>query len=86
MARKPKPSGRLNKGPFTFKDFERVLLADGWKSVRGTKHKAYEHPDKPGKVNLDDKWEHVKYGSEFFASVASQAGMKPRALLRKLNG
>jgi flagellar basal body rod protein FlgF len=56
MARRKKPAGRLNKGPFDFNDLDRAIRADGWFSVTGTKHEAYKHPTKTGKVNLDKKW------------------------------
>jgi hypothetical protein len=58
-----------------FTDFRRVILADGWKPVSGTKHYAYEHPTKTGKVNLDEKWDRVKEGSWIFRSVLEQASL-----------
>lgn len=57
-------------------DFVRVLLAAGWQPVEGTKHLAFEHPTKLGKVNVDAKWTSVKPGSWVFRSVVyEQAGM-----------
>lgn len=37
----------------TFKEAERLLLADGWyfKGARGSHH-YYKHPTKPGKVTI----------------------------------
>ena len=65
--------------PLTAADFKRVLRAAGWLPVPGTKHLAYEHPDRPDKVNIDDKWTHVKPGSWVFRSVVvDQAGMTRR--------
>ena len=62
--------------PLTAEDFKRVLRAAGWAQVSGTKHLAYEHPTKPGKVNVDEKWRNVKAGSWVFRSVVyDQAGM-----------
>jgi predicted RNA binding protein YcfA (HicA-like mRNA interferase family) len=37
-----------------------VLLKAGWVRVKGTKHLAFKHPDRRGKVNLDEKWKNVK--------------------------
>jgi predicted RNA binding protein YcfA (HicA-like mRNA interferase family) len=72
----PKPGRKLP--PLTAADFKRVLRAAGWVPVKGTKHLAYEHPEKPGKVNLDEKWRNVKPGSWVFRSVVrDQAGMTP---------
>lgn len=86
MARKKKSSGRMNKGPFNFGDLERVITAQGWERIKGkTKHPAYKHPTKAGKVNLDEKWTGVKYGSTVFTSVAEQAGLTPKELLKLLN-
>jgi hypothetical protein len=60
----------------TVEDFKRVLSADGWVQVQGTKHLAYEHPTKDGKVNLDEKWTSVRAGSWVFRSVVyEQAGV-----------
>jgi hypothetical protein len=56
-------------------DFVRVVRADGWYSVPGTKHLAFEHPTKRGKVNIDEKWDRVKPGSWVFKSVLTQASL-----------
>lgn len=65
--------------PLTTEDFKRVLRAAGWTRVPGTKHLAYEHPEKSGKVNLDEKWTQVIPGSWVFRSVVlDQAGMTRR--------
>lgn len=62
--------------PLTVEDFKRVLRADGWVQVEGTRHLAYEHPTKRGKVNLDEKWRNVRMGSWVFRSVVlEQAGL-----------
>lgn len=64
--------------PLTADDFKRVIRADGWLPVKGTKHLAYEHPTKRGKVNIDDKWTDVPPGSWAFKSVLQQAGLTRR--------
>lgn len=55
--------------PLTAGDFVRVLRAVGYVQVDGTKHLAFQHPERPGKVNVDEKWENVKVGSWVFRSV-----------------
>jgi predicted RNA binding protein YcfA (HicA-like mRNA interferase family) len=86
MARKKKPSGRLNKGPFGFADLDRAVRADGWIRIKGkTRHPSYEHPHKLGKVNISIGWSDVMYHHETFASVASQAGLTKKQLLKLLN-
>jgi hypothetical protein len=65
--------------PLTAADFKRVLRAAGWLREPGTKHLAYYHPQKPSKVNIDEKWKNVKTGSWVFRSVVhEQAGMTRR--------
>jgi predicted RNA binding protein YcfA (HicA-like mRNA interferase family) len=61
--------------PLTANDFKRVLRAAGWTAAKGTKHLAYEHPDKSGKVNIGDNWTRVTPGGWTFRSVLQQAGM-----------
>ena len=78
MAKKPR---HQKVSVFDFSDLERVIKADGWFSVPGTKHRAYKHPTKPGKVNLDAKWRNVKLGSWTFVSVCQQAGLSREKFL-----
>ena len=65
----PKKRGRGKLPVLTCDDLRRVIEADGWYRVPGTKHFAFEHPTKRGKVNLDEKWTNVKVGSWVFRSV-----------------
>lgn len=58
--------------PLKADDFKRVLRALGYVAVDGTKHLAFEHPDRPGKVNVDEKWTGVKSGSWVFRSVVHE--------------
>jgi predicted RNA binding protein YcfA (HicA-like mRNA interferase family) len=62
----------------TAKDLVRVVLADGWFRVPGTKHLAFKHPMKPGKVNIDEKWTAIRAGDRFFRSVLRQASLTRR--------
>src|SRR5207244_3706930 len=41
---------------------------------KGTKHLAWCHPTKKGKVNIDAKWEHVRPSGWPLTSVLAQAG------------
>jgi predicted RNA binding protein YcfA (HicA-like mRNA interferase family) len=68
-----KPGRRLPT--LAAKDLICVVEADGWQRVKGTDHYAWEHPNKSGKVSIDEKWEHVKVGSWVFRSVREQAGL-----------
>lgn len=85
MARKKKPSGRLNHGPFGFAEIERAIMRDGWAAAGHGDHPNYKHPEKAGKVQLDKKWSGIKKGCTIFRSIASQAGLSPRELLKLLN-
>ena len=55
--------------PLTVDDFRRVLKLLGYVQVDGTKHLPYEHAGHGRKVNIDEKWGHVKIGSWVFKSV-----------------
>lgn len=70
MAKKGRKLPLLTAG-----DFVRVIRADGWHQVDGTKHLAFKHPTKPGKVNIDEKWDRVKPGGWVFRSVLEQASL-----------
>ena len=52
-----------------------VVEADGWHREQGTKHLAWEHPTKPGKVNIDAKWQHVRRSGWPLTAVLAQAGL-----------
>ncbi len=65
--------------PLTAGDFVRVLRAVGYVQVEGTKHLAFEHPDRPGKVNVDEKWKNVKVGSWVFRSVVYEQARMTKA-------
>ena len=56
-------------------DFVKVVTLDGWRPVDGTKHLAFGHPTKPGKVSIDQKWDRVRRSSWVFRSVLRQAGL-----------
>jgi hypothetical protein len=84
MAKKHR-GGKLHRGPFTTADFVKALTSIGYESVPGTKHRAFKHPDRPGKVNVGS-WQNVKAGHTVFASVARQANLTNEQLLRLLNG
>lgn len=89
MGRKKKSSGTLKRGPFTFKDLEKALKADGWTRRkghrRGSKHHCYEHPTKTGKPVLAEKWDSIQANDQMFRSVAAAAGLSKRRLLELLN-
>lgn len=76
----------LRRGPFTFADLERAITRDGWHEAKAGNHPNYKHPTKGGKVQLDKKWTGIRANDLMFKSVARQAGLTNRALLRLLNG
>lgn len=86
MARKKKPSGKLSTGPWTFDDLRKILEAEGYVRREGAGHPHWEHPSRPGKVSLDEKWTGVKCGSLVFNSVGRQSGYGKKGLQRLLNG
>jgi predicted RNA binding protein YcfA (HicA-like mRNA interferase family) len=52
-----------------------VVEADGWQREHGTKHLAWEHPTKYGKVNIDAKWVHIRPSGWPLTSVLAQASL-----------
>lgn len=77
---------RLNRGPFTFSDLDRAIKRDGWKEAKHGNHPNYKHPTKKGKVQLDKKWTGIRANDLMFRSVARQASLTNKELLRLLNG
>ena len=86
MAKRPKPSGRLSSGPWTYRDLYECLSRDGWKPVPATRHVAMVNDARPGrKIMLDKKWTSVKKGSVVFNSIADQGAYSAKQLQRLLN-
>lgn len=87
--RKKKPSGRVHRGPFTAADFETALRLDGWEpepNQTGGGHTNWCHPTRPGKVQVDGKWNAVKPGHDPFKGIMRQGGYSKEELLKLLNG
>lgn len=76
----------LHRGPFTFSDLDRAIKKDGWTEAKHGNHPNYKHSTKRGKVQLDKKWTGIRANDLMFRSVARQAGLTNKQLLRLLNG
>jgi hypothetical protein len=76
----------LKRGPFTAKDVRWALKTDGWKSRGGAKHEAWEHPIKPGKFMVADKWTSIRASDPIFKGMVRTCGIDKERLLRLLNG
>jgi predicted RNA binding protein YcfA (HicA-like mRNA interferase family) len=59
--------------PLTARELVRMLLADGWIEVRGTKHRNFEHPKRGGKVSVSMKWTGLRFGHQAMKGVMAQA-------------
>ena len=70
--------------PLTAYDLIRVVKADGWFQVDGTKHLAFEHPTKLGKVSIDEKWTGVRAGGWTFRSVVTEQARMTRREFEEL--
>lgn len=85
MARKAKPSGRVNKGPWTPDEIIRALQREGWDGKRAP-HTQLEHPTRPGKITVDTGWTGgIKASHDVFAWMAAQGGYSKRELIRIIN-
>lgn len=82
---KSKKGRPLNRGPFNFRDLDRAIKKDGWREARHGDHPNYKHPARSGKVQLDKKWTGIRANDTMFRSVARQAGLSNKVLLRLLN-
>ena len=88
MARKKKPSGRLNRGPFTSDDFKNAVRLDGWEQEKGGRgdHTLWRHPTRRGKITIDESWTSVKTSHDPFRGVKETGGYTKDELLSLLNG
>jgi predicted RNA binding protein YcfA (HicA-like mRNA interferase family) len=71
---KPRNYKKERLPPLTAGDIVEMLLLDGWRYVGGTKHRAFEHPSRPGKVGVSMKWTGLKFGHVTMQGVMAQAG------------
>lgn len=60
--------------PLSSGDIVDMLHRDGFRQVEGTKHLAFEHPERGGKVSVSAKWTELKFGSQALRGVMAQAG------------
>lgn len=86
MSKRKKNKNDLSRGPFDYRDFKREFQRVGYKSVKPGDHHNFKHPDRPGKVQLDDKWEHVKVGTWVWRYLCRQSGYSKKELHRIMNG
>ncbi len=77
---------QLSRGPWDSAQITAQLQRVGYRQVRGGKHPNYEHPDRPGKVQIPSNWTGVKVGSYPFKGLATQTGLGKKGLQRVLNG
>lgn len=68
--------------PLTTADVVRMLRYDGWLEVKGTTHRNFEHPTKPGKVQVSPGWVGVKPGSNPWRGLLAQTGWSKDELMR----
>jgi predicted RNA binding protein YcfA (HicA-like mRNA interferase family) len=86
MARTPKPSGRLDRGPWDGPHIKRALERVGWREVytRGS-HVFLEHDNRAGrKVTIDLNWTGIKPGHDGFKSLIAETGYTKRELQKVL--
>ena len=86
MARKRKPSGRLNHGPFAAADVREALKrAGGLKQTGGSHQEVYTHPELEWKVPLSNNWTGLKKGCPILKGLARTMGISDKQLLQLLN-
>ena len=86
MARKRKPSGRLNAGPFTAAQVKAALkLLGGVERPGGGHQKVYEHPIKGWKVPVSESWTGLRKSCPILKGIARTTGVRDKDLLELLN-
>jgi predicted RNA binding protein YcfA (HicA-like mRNA interferase family) len=86
VARKRKPSGRLNKGPWSPDYVIRAIEADGWRRVAPPPHSQFEHPNRRGKITVDANWKNgVKASDDVFGFMAAQGDYSKRDFIALMN-
>jgi len=68
--------------PLKSSDFARMLRHDGWGETKGGRHPCWEHPTKPGKVQLPENWTGVKTSHDTFKGVLAQTGWSKQDAIR----
>jgi hypothetical protein len=85
-SKKRRRGRQLSRGPFSCRDLEREFRRIGYRVVKHGDHLNLKHPDRPGKVQLDAKWKHVKVGGWVWRYLCRQSGYSKQELQRILNG
>lgn len=83
MARKRKPSGSLNRGPFTTNDVERALRAAGGEPRQGGGHQTV-YEGNGWKVPVSQSWTSLRAGCPILNGIARTIGVSKKELLRLL--
>lgn len=85
MSRSRKPSGHVNKGPWTPDEILRALKREGWEGKKAP-HTQLTHATRAGKITVDTNWTSgVKASDDVFTFMAAQGGYSKKDLLRIMN-
>jgi hypothetical protein len=85
--KRKKGKGQLSRGPWTASEIIKALEQQGYGRIKGDfKHENYEHPGRPGKVQISMSWTGVKYGGWIYNRIAENSGYGKKGLQRILNG
>lgn len=86
MARTPKPSGHLNRGPWTGAHCLRAFEHDSWAiHAQEGSHVQLKHPTRPGKITLVVAWTAITAGGDVWRGWMQQGGYSKRELLAIMN-
>jgi len=87
LPRKPKPSGKVNRGPFAASDVAKALQRAGAVKQPGGGHQAvYKHPTQGWKVPISSSWTGLRAGCPILNGITRTTGIPRKQLLRLLNG
>lgn len=85
MARQKKGKG-LSRGPWTATHIRKQFARMGYVPAKHGRHPNYQHPDRPGKIQIPDNWDAVKASHWTFKGLCNQSGYSKTDVIRILNG
>lgn len=83
---KRRRDNELTKGPWSGPHIIKQLCRVGYAPARHGDHLNYEHPERPGKVQVSHSWTRIKMGGTAWRNLLTQTGYTKKELQRVFNG
>ena len=86
MARRRKPSGQQNRGPFSAEDVARALEAMGAVRETGGNHQTvYVHPVEGWKIPISDTWTSIRKGDPIYNGICRTTNRSTEQVIKFFN-